>query len=118
MLEDAYYPRFLAFWSNEGLESIIDLHFLAKTNMWDILKGKDDSPMATRVSAIMRGMMLRARFNPQRKYEMYVFNSDDEIAEQDVIDAFEASPQTMVDTIRRIGQKIYVSGSKSKSVIE
>ncbi len=86
--------------------------------MWDILKGQKDSPMAAKVSSIIRNMMLRARFNPQRKYEIYVFNSDPEITEQEVVDAFEASPQTMADTIRRIGELIHVSGQISESVIE
>ena len=51
---------------------------------------------------------LRARFNPQRNYEIYIITAVPGISEDDIRDMFEADPQTAADTIRRIGHK-YVS---------
>ena len=51
---------------------------------------------------------LRARFNPQRNYEIYIIGAQPGIDEDDIRAMFEANPQMAADTIRRIGQK-YVS---------
>jgi hypothetical protein len=51
---------------------------------------------------------LRARFNPQRNYEIYIITATPGISENDIRDMFEADPQNAADTIRRIGH-MYVS---------
>ena len=48
-------------------------------------------------------LMLRARYNPQRHYEIYQVQATDGITADDIRDMFEASPQTAADTIRRLG---------------
>ena len=50
---------------------------------------------------------LRARFNPQRNYEIYVVTTTPEITREDIRAMFEADPQTAADTIRRLGHKFY-----------
>lgn len=48
---------------------------------------------------------LRARFNPQRNYEIYIITAMPGIDEDDIRAMFEANPQSAADTIRRIGTK-------------
>ena len=117
MDEDLAYPRFLICWSNEGLESVVDLTFLSKTYVWDSLQSKTAYPMYKKVNVIVGGWMLRARYNPQRRYEIYAFNAEEEVSEEEVVEAFKDDPQSMADTIRKIGQKIHATGMKPKSVI-
>lgn len=50
---------------------------------------------------------LRARYNSQRHYEIYVITAQPGIDCEDIVAMFEANPQTAADTIRRIGQCYY-----------
>ena len=50
---------------------------------------------------------LRARFNTQRNYEIYIVHATPEITQEDIREMFEANPQTAADTIRRLGHKFY-----------
>jgi hypothetical protein len=50
---------------------------------------------------------LRAQFNTQRHYEIYVFDTVKGITAEDIRDMFEASPQHAADTIRGIGTQFY-----------
>ena len=50
-------------------------------------------------------MIIRARYNSQRQYEIYQFVSD--ISEDDIKDIFENDPQIIVNFIRKHGKKIY-----------
>jgi hypothetical protein len=50
---------------------------------------------------------LRARFNTQRNYEIYIVHATPEITQEDIREMFEADPQTAADTIRRLGHKFY-----------
>jgi hypothetical protein len=57
---------------------------------------------------------LRARFNTQRHYEIYIINTTPEIEREDIVAMFEADPQTAADTIRRLGTRFY-SDRRSES---
>lgn len=48
---------------------------------------------------------LRARFNPQRNYEIYIITATPGISEDDIRNMFENDPQGSAETIRRIGEK-------------
>jgi hypothetical protein len=50
---------------------------------------------------------LRARYNPQLNYEIYIITAVPGIDKDDIRDMFEADPQSAADTIRRIGQQYY-----------
>jgi len=66
---------------------------------WGRLKGK---PVGTALPNLNH-MILRARYNPQRHYEIYQVEATDGITTDDIRDMFAASPQTAADTIRRLG---------------
>jgi hypothetical protein len=60
---------------------------------------------------------LRARFNPQRNYEIYLITAVPGIDEDDIRGMFEADPQSAADTIRRIGNKFVSHRDTSERVI-
>lgn len=102
--------KFLAMWDRLGLECLFDVDSeLHKLDNWEkykimsILKEEKHSPKPSGIPLQM--MILRARYNPQRVYEIYEFTatlSFDEIKEQ-----FDIDPQSIVEWIRKNGGKIY-----------
>ena len=60
---------------------------------------------------------LRARFNPQRNYEIYLITAHPGIDQDDIVAMFENNPQTAADTIRRIGQCLWNDRKTQEPVI-
>ena len=104
--------QYLAMWDMYGLECLIDTGELHKQYMWSILSEnpKPDVPN-------LQMMILRAKMNNQRCYEIYSFNADDGLTEESIKLAFECSPQSMVDFIRANGKKIFSDRTEKKAVI-
>ena len=93
----------LASWDREGFECLQDItskHPDAwdKGQLFEALKGNtpQKNPLAEQIGA----MKLRARFNSQRCYEIYVFTTDSSIEFKDVEDWMIADPQSLVDWVR------------------
>ncbi len=59
---------------------------------------------------------LRARYNSQRHYEIYIITAAAGIDENDIRAMFEANPQTAADTIRRIGEKFHSDRLESNRI--
>ena len=102
--------RFIAMWDMTGLECLINVTKIQqeheqweKENLWRILKDQDKTLKPAHVPLEM--MIMRARVNSQRCYEIYAFDS--ELSEEDIRETFEDSPQVIVDAIRNIGHKFY-----------
>lgn len=102
--------KFLVMWCNEGLETLINLTHGEQENIVAALRGEK---LAWRNP--IQHMILRAKFNQQRHYEIYVFES--EIPEQDIFYFFENEPQTIVNAIREVGTQIYSDRKTTKDLI-
>ena len=96
--------QFVISWCNEGLEGIVPVTEIEREATFNILKG---DPAPKPVMATVNMMVLRARFNLQRAYEIYSIEAEDGITSDDIREMFEACPQTAAETIRRIGYKIH-----------
>jgi hypothetical protein len=92
--------QFLIMWCNEGLECCIDITEDEQRRMWQQLKGERVSESAI---PNYNHLLLRARYNSQRHYEIYSVAATDGITAEDICEMFEASPQSAADTIRRLG---------------
>lgn len=112
--------RFIAMWDMTGLECLINVSKVEeeherweKENIWRILKeeNKTDKP----VNIPLHQMIMRARFNSQRHYEIYTFDS--ELTEEDIRETFESDPQVMVDAIRNVGHKFYSDRADKKTQV-
>lgn len=93
--------QFAIMWDCHGLEAVEKVPEPADIT-FAILANK---PLPT-VPKIMH-WELRARYNSQRHYEIYIINATDGITTEDIRNMFEAGPQTAADTIRSIGHKYY-----------
>lgn len=103
--------KFLAMWDCNGLECLFDISDLEHDAM---IAGLKDVPFKTPFNLTM--MMMRARFNNQRSYEIYTFETTD-IGYDEIKDMFENSPQVIVDAIRKNGNKIYSDYSAKETAI-
>lgn len=107
-------------WDINGLECIFDtkpafeeIESWEKEAMWDALKEKERKPRPNPIP--LQQMILRARFNSQRSYEIYEFAS--QLKMDKVKELFDTNPQSIVDWIRQNGHKIYSDYSgKSKTI--
>lgn len=101
---------FLVMWDCYGLETLIDVTAREQENIISALKGEPG-----RYTNPIQMMIIRARANSQRFYEIYYFNS--EICEAEILDMFKHDTQTIVDAIRRIGESVYDGREKRQRVI-
>lgn len=99
---------YIVVWDSLGLESLFNVTQMEKDCIVNILKEKP----VTYTNPIQH-MILRAKFNPQRHYEIYAFES--EVSEVSIREAFESTPQEMANTIREIGHKIYSDREKTEN---
>jgi hypothetical protein len=98
-------------WDCYGLEAVARIPDPADTT-FALLKGTEPPKPPN----IMH-WRLRAQFNPQRHYEIYVFETVKGITAEDIQEMFEASPQTAADTIRGIGTVFHSDRRTEKGVI-
>ena len=106
--------QFLIMWCNEGLECCIDITEDEQRRMWQQLKGELVSEKAI---PNLNHIMLRARVNSHRHYEIYSVEATDGITAEDIRDMFEASPQTAADTIRRLGHCLHSDRATNDRVL-
>ena len=106
--------QFLIMWCNEGLECCIDVTEDQQRRMWQKLKGE---PVSETAIPNYNHLLLRARFNSQRHYEIYSVEATDGITAEDIREMFEASPQTAADTIRRLGHCLHSDRAERQRVV-
>jgi hypothetical protein len=103
--------NFLAMWDNQGLECIFDVdeelsqqQEWEKLQVWDTLKGIKRPARNSNIP--LKQMIIRAKANSQRHYEIYQFAAQG-LDIEDIKIAFETDPQFIVDHIRKNGKKIF-----------
>jgi hypothetical protein len=110
------YKKYLAMWDKLGLECLFDVDAeLHKLNIWEkdrtfsILK---EEPHSRKPDGIpLQMMILRARYNSHRQYEIYEFSST--LPVEEIKKVFEMNPQPLVNWIRENGGKIYSDYERS-----
>ena len=94
----------LASWDREGFECLEDItskhpDTWEKGQLVEALKG--NTPQRNPLAQMISHMTLRARFNSQRCYEIYVFTTQDDIEFKDIEDWMIADPQSLVNWVRK-----------------
>jgi hypothetical protein len=92
---------YLAVWDCYGLESLFNITEWSAKSTYNALMELHQPYIQ------FNELMLRARYNPQRNYEIYTFNADDDVAESSIREAFDADPQHMADWVRKHGNQLY-----------
>ena len=98
-------------WDCNGLEAVAQLPDGADIT-FALLKGEKPPEPPN----IMH-WRLRAQFNPQRHYEIYVFDAVKGITADNIREMFSASPQHAADTIRSIGTVFYSDRQTTERLI-
>jgi predicted RNA-binding protein (virulence factor B family) len=106
--------QFLIMWDQLGLECCIDVTADQQRRMWQKLKGEQVSETAI---PNYQHLLLRARVNSQRHYEIYSVEATDGITAEDIREMFEASPQSAADTIRRLGHCLHSDRAERNRVL-
>jgi len=97
-------------WDMLGLECLFDVGAeIAEHDAWEkeyIVSVLKEQPVPKRKNTIpLQMMILRAKVNSQRAYEIYEFGSTIEYDE--LKEAFNDDPQPIVEWIRSNGKKVY-----------
>jgi hypothetical protein len=94
--------QYLAVWDCYGLECLYNLtEYNAKCTYNTLM----ELPLPNTIP--LDHLMMRARFNPQRNYEIYTFTAEEDVTFEMLQESFKAAPQGIVDYIRKNGQQIY-----------
>ena len=112
--------NFLVVWDMLGLESIFsvddalqEVENYEKDKVWKTLKeeavGKCPNPIPLQM------LIMRARYNSQRSYEIYTFKSTFTMSE--VRKLFADDPQLIAEWIRENGNKIYSDYAKRSNKV-
>lgn len=94
--------KFLAMWDMNGLEYLGNITKWEQAMMWSKLT--EEELHYTLPS--LKVLIMRSMANAHRNYEIYIFEAED-IDEETIRELFAECPQTMVDSIREKGVKIY-----------
>jgi len=102
--------HYLAVWDCNGLESLHDVDYhMEKYNEWEkqkVLSILKEERIPEQPKGIpLQMLILRAKFNSQRAYEIYEFNST--LKYKELTEAFNDNPQPIVEWIRENGKQVY-----------
>lgn len=109
--ENHLFGMFAVMWDCHGLEACERVPAPAHTT-FALLKG-DRPPEPPNIMH----WKLRAQYNSQRHYEIYVVTAQPGIERDDIVSMFEADPQTAADTIRRIGYKYHSDRNEDNKIV-
>lgn len=93
---------YLAVWDCYGLESLFNVTQYMQQCTYNTLM---ELPLPESIP--LNHLLLRARNNSQRNYEIYLFDCESDVTEDMLRESFEAAPQGIVDHIRKNGKQIY-----------
>lgn len=103
---------FAVMWDCNGLEAV---QHIPDAKMATFARLKNEKPPEL---PNLLAWELRARYNMQRHYEIYLISVEPGIGEQDIRDMFDADPQYGADLIRSRGQKWYSDRATEKVLIK
>ena len=99
-------------WDMNGLESLINVSKIEKEheqwekeNIFRVLK--EDNTTLKPAHVPLNQMILRAKFNSQRHYEIYAIDCDDGLDEQFWREQWENCPQETANIVRERGHRLY-----------
>lgn len=104
---------FVISWDQYGLDGLVNTTAIERDITWSTLQNK--SPQHNNIS-VVQAMLLRARVNSQRHYEVYAIEVSEEITEDDLKSMFEEQPQAMADLIRDRGRCLFSNRRKENDI--
>jgi hypothetical protein len=108
---------YLVYWCEEGLESVVPITQYEQCdsdNTFRLLNNQE--PARNPINQLIQNMMLRARVNGQRHYELYAIDCDNSIQKTDIEQMFEDDPQAAADLFRSRGHRLYSDRAQKNRV--
>jgi hypothetical protein len=108
---------FIFSWDQLGIESIIPItqyEFHEHENTIRLLR--DQKRINNPLNGIVRSLLLRAQFNPQRHYEIYAIDCDLSMDEAFWREQWDEYPQATAELIRERGHKLFSDRVKTNQV--
>jgi hypothetical protein len=108
---------YLFMWNCHGIESIVPIteyEDQMKLDAWVILKG--ETPGKNPIDDIVGSMIMRARFNAERNYEIYAMDCEEGITREDLFEFWDNSPQSAADITREKGICLFTNRNLSRPI--
>jgi hypothetical protein len=108
---------FIFSWDQEGIEAIIPITQYEHHDKQNLIRMLGEKPVARNpLNSIMQSLLLRAKFNPQRHYEIYAVDCVEDMDEVFWREQWEEYPQATAELIRERGHKIYSDRANTKQI--
>lgn len=108
---------FIFSWYEEGIESIIPITQYERHDKENLLRLlKEEKSIANPLDVIVRNLLIRAKMNSHRHYEIYAIDCDKDLDEEFWRQQWEENPQFTADLIRERGHKLYSDRFKENSI--
>lgn len=99
---------FIFSWDQEGIESIIPITAYEHHDKQNLMRMLGDQPtIHNPLDGIVNSLILRARYNTQRHYEIYAVDCDEAIDEAFWKEQWNDYPQETAELIRERGHKLF-----------
>lgn len=109
---------FIFSWDNQGIESIVPISQYENHDKEQLLRLLKEEPRVRNpLDSIIRNLILRAKFNTHRHYEIYAIDCDPSLDQEFWKNQWTENPQFTADLIREKGHKIYSDRQTRQSVI-
>ena len=105
--EDQEANIFLISWDIHGMEALVPVSKKEKEMLFNVLQTGSSGEYHKWLGQTVNMLLMRARYNPQRHYEVYVIHATESVTENDIRTLFEENPQAGADLIRARGSKIF-----------
>ena len=108
---------FIFSWNQLGIEAIIPIsqyeHY-DQENLLRMIASKDT--VRNPLTGIVQSLLFRARYNPQRHYEIYAVDCSKGMDEKFWREQWEEYPQATAELIRERGHKLYSDRAETHKV--
>lgn len=109
---------FIFSWDINGVEAIVPITQYEHWDKQNLIRMLSEKPTKRNpLDNIIRNLILRAKFNTQRHYEIYAIDCDPSLDELFWKQQWNEHPQFTADLIREKGHKIYSDRQTKKPVI-
>jgi hypothetical protein len=108
---------FIFSWDNLGIESIIPISQYEHVEQQNLIRILSEKPtIKNPLNGVVRSLLLRAQFNPQRHYEIYAIDCTEDMDEEFWRDQWQEYPQATAELIRERGHKLYSDRANTKQI--
>jgi hypothetical protein len=108
---------FIFSWDQTGIESIVPITQYEHHEKQNLIRMLSEKPVARNpLDSIMQMLLMRARFNPQRHYEIYAVDCAESMDEEFWREQWGQYPQETAELIRERGHKIYSDRANTKEI--